>query len=71
MQFVYVVISGEGHYNIVGIYANEAEATCHVNLCAQNIYGIDPTTDPVDFEGALMRYGWADLVWWQKEVLYD
>ena len=20
--------------------------------------------------GALMRYGWADKCWWQKEVLY-
>ena len=38
---------------------------------AQCVYGINVKTEPLDFTGALMRYGWADRIWWQKEVLYD
>jgi len=70
MQFVYLVMSGEGYGKVIMVCANELDATIQVNLNAQTAYGIDPKTEPLDFDGALMRYGWADRVWWQKEVMY-
>lgn len=71
MRFVYLVMRGQGHGEVIGVFANEFDATCQVNINAQTVWGIDPLTEPLDFTGALTRYGWADKVWWQKEVLYD
>lgn len=71
MRFVYLVMSGEGYGRVLGVFANEIDATCQVNINAQTVHGIDPKVEPLDFDGTLMRYGWADKVWWQKEVLYD
>ena len=68
MEFIYIVM--KENY-IVGVFRKEYDATAQVNIIAEQTYGVNPATDPTDFEGALMRYGWADLVWWQKEVLYD
>lgn len=70
MKFVYLVMSGKGYGKVIGAFANEFDATIQVNLNAQTAHGINPETEPLDFTGALMRYGWADRVWWQKEVLY-
>ncbi len=71
MKFVYLVMSGKDYGKVIGVFANEFDATIQVNLNAQTVHGINPKTEPLDFTGALMRYGWADRVWWQKEVLYD
>ena len=70
MKFVYLVMSGEGNGKVVGVFANEVDATHRVNVIAEVFHDIDPKTEPLDFCGALHRYGWADKVWWQKEVLY-
>lgn len=70
MKSVYIVCSGTNN-RILGVYASEIGATIQVNLNARTVHGIDPRTEPLDFDGALMRYGWADRVWWQREVLYD
>ena len=71
MRFVYLIMRGAGYGRVIGVFANENDATIQVLLNAQTIWGIDPKTDPLDFTGALGRYGWADQIWWQKEVLYD
>lgn len=71
MKLVYLVMSGEGYGRVIGVYAKQIDATHQVDINAQAVHGINPKTEPLDFDGALMRYGWADRVWWQKEVLYD
>ena len=71
MRYVYLIMSGEGYGRVIGVFANENDATVQVLLNAQTVWGIDPKTEPLDFTGALARYGWADRIWWQKEVLYD
>lgn len=71
MKFVYLIMSGEGSGRVLGVFANENDATAQVLLNAQSVWGIDHKTEPLDFTGALSRYGWADRIWWQKEVLYD
>lgn len=70
MKFVYLVMSGEGNGKVLGVFANEIDATIQVNINAEVVHGINLKTEPLDFDGALMRYGWADRIWWQKEVLY-
>jgi len=71
MKYVYLIMSGEGYGRPLAVCQSQKTATNHVNLNAQAVHGINPKTEPLDFDGALMRYGWADRVWWQKEVLYD
>ena len=71
MKYVYLIMSGEGYGRVLGVFANECDATAQVNLNARCVWEINPKTEPLDFDGALMRYGWADRIWWQKEVLYD
>lgn len=70
MQSVYILMSGEGYGRILGAFSNPTDATNHANLVARCNYGINPKTTPLDFDGSLARYGWADRVWWQREVLY-
>ena len=70
MKYVYLVMSGEKHGKVLGVYSNENDATIQVNINAQSVWGINPKIEHLDFDGALMRYGWADRVWWQKEVVY-
>ena len=70
MRYVYIVMSGE-YGRVLGVFTNERDATCQVNMNAYAVWGIDSKTEPLDFDGALTRYGWADRIWWQKEVLYD
>jgi hypothetical protein len=71
MKFVYLIMRGEGYGRVIGVFKNEIDATIQVHLNAETVWGIDPDKEPLDFDGALMRYGWADRVWWQKEVLYE
>lgn len=70
MKYVYLVMSGEGYGKVLGVFSNEVDATIQVNINAEVVHGIDLKTEPLDFDGALCRYGWADRIWWQKEVLY-
>lgn len=70
MKHVYLVMCGEGNGRVLGVYANEMDATIQVKLNARTVHGINPLTDAVDFDGTLSRFGWADKIWWQKEVLY-
>jgi hypothetical protein len=56
---------------VLGVCSTEFTATNLVNNNARVVHGINPDKEPLDFTGALSRYGWADRVWWQKEVLYD
>jgi hypothetical protein len=63
-------MSGEGYGRVLAVCESEQTATIYVNTNARLNWGIDPGKEPLDFSGALMRYGWADRVWWQKEILY-
>ena len=70
MRYVYIVMSGEGYGRVLGVFANELDAILAVHNNARVNWGINPKTEPLDFDGSLMRYGWADRCWWQKEVVY-
>lgn len=73
MKFVYLVMSGEGYGRVIAVCEEKGMATLYVNMHAAVNLGMDITRadcPPLDFDGALMRYGWADKVWWQKEVVY-
>lgn len=68
MNTVYIVMT-EGR-KIQRVFRSKLEATRLVNIIAEQKYGITPKDTPLDFDGALMTYGWADVVWWTREVLY-
>jgi hypothetical protein len=73
MKYVYLIMSGEGYGRVLAVCEEKGVATLYVNMHAAVNLGMDINkTDcpPLDFDGALMRYGWADKVWWQKEVVY-
>jgi hypothetical protein len=73
MKFVYLIMSGEGYGRVLAVCEDKGTATLDVNTHAAVNLGIDinkADCPPLDFDGALMRYGWADKVWWQKEVVY-
>lgn len=70
MRYVYLIMSGEGYGRLLGVFQDQMDAINHVNIVARCNYGINPDTEPLDFNGSLARYGWADKVWWQREVLY-
>ena len=71
MKFVYLIMSGKDGGRLLGVRSNERTATNIVRNNARVVHNIDPDREPLDFSGALTRYGWADRIWWQKEVLYD
>lgn len=71
MKFVYLIMSGEGNGKVVGVCSTETTATNLVHTKARVVHNINPNKELPDFDGTLARYGWADLIWWQKEVLYD
>jgi hypothetical protein len=52
------------------VFRDKFSATILVDTIAEQKYGITPKNTPLDFDGALMAYGWADRVWWTMEVLY-
>lgn len=68
MNTVYIVMT-EGR-KIQRVFRSKLEATRLVNIIAEQKYGITPKSTPLDYSGALMTYGWADIVWWTAEVLY-
>ena len=71
MKFVYLIMSGVSNGRVVGVCSTETTATNLVHINARVVHNINPNKEPLDFDGALTRYGWADRIWWQKEVLYD
>ena len=73
MKYVYLIMSGEGYGRVLAVCEDKGQATLYVNMNAKINWGIDinrADCPPLDFDGALMRYGWADKCWWQKEILY-
>jgi hypothetical protein len=73
MKYVYLIMSGEGYGRVLAVCEEKGTATLYVNMHAAVNLGMDinkADCPPLDFDGALMRYGWADKVWWQKEVVY-
>lgn len=73
MKFVYIVMSGEGYGRIIAVYEEKGMATLAVNMYAAINLDMDIThidCPPLDFDGSLARYGWADKCWWQREVVY-
>lgn len=71
MRYVYLIMSGERCGRVIGVFANENDATIQVLLNARVNWGIDPKNELLDFDGSLTRYGWADRCWWQKEIVYE
>lgn len=69
MNTVYIVMT-EGR-RIIRVFRNKNSATVMVNTIAEQKYGITPKDTLLDFSGSLVTYGWADTVWWTREVLYD
>lgn len=73
MKFVYLIMSGEGYGRVLTVCEDKGQATLYVNMHAAVNLGMDINKAdclPLDFDGSLMRYGWADKCWWQKEVVY-
>lgn len=73
MNTVYIVMSGEGYGRIIAVCKDKMQATLYVNMNARINWDIDigrADCPPLDFDGALARYGWADKCWWQREVVY-
>lgn len=68
MNIVYIVMT-EGR-KIQRVFRDKNSATILVNAIAKQKYDITPKDTPLDFDGALVTYGWADTVWWTSEVLY-
>lgn len=68
MNTVYIVMT-EGR-KIKRVFRDKNSATILVNAIAKQKYSITPKNTPLDFDGTLMTYGWADTVWWTREVLY-
>jgi hypothetical protein len=71
MNTVYIVMT-EGR-KIQRVFRDKNSATILVNMIALTKYGMDInhiSCPPLDFSGALTMYGWADTVWWTREVLY-
>lgn len=74
MKSVYIICSGTNNH-ILRVCTSKTYATLYVDMYAAAVnFDMDinrADCPPRDFDGALMRYGWADRVWWQREVLYD
>lgn len=73
MNSVYIVMSGEGYGRIIAVCKDKMQATLYVNTNARINWDIDigrADCPPLDFDGSLMRYGWADKCWWQREIVY-
>ena len=68
MNYVYLVWDSEG--KLRGVYRNEIDATLKVKTIAQQQFDVDPDKIPLDYSGSLFRYGWSDVAWWTKEIVY-
>ena len=53
------------------VCGNETLATIKVREIAQRDYGLNVDRTPLDYSGALMRYGWDGVAWWERMVVYD
>lgn len=72
MKYVYLIYEFLDDINSLRmVCSNETLATTKVNLIAEQEWKINSDRIPPDYDGSLMRYGWGDAIWWQKEVLYD
>lgn len=65
---VYIVMT-EGR-KIQQVFSDKCSAMIKVRQEALRRYGITPDNTPLDFDGSLMTYGWADKVWWTRELVY-
>lgn len=73
MKYVYLIMSGEGYGRVLAVCEDKAQATLYVNMHAAVNLGMDinrADCPPLDFDGTMKRYGWADKTWWQKEVVF-
>lgn len=66
MDYVYLVWDTSG---LRMVCKNEVDATLKVNAIASDECGFSPNT-PLDYSGAIFRYGWIDVAWWTKELVY-
>lgn len=69
MKSVYLVCD-ECH-GLQMVCGNETLATIKVREIAKRDYDLDVDRTPLDYSGALMRYGWDGVAWWSREVVYD
>lgn len=66
MDYVYLVWDTSG---LRMVCKNEIDATLKVNSIASDECGFSLDT-PLDYSGALCRFGWIDVAWWTKELIY-
>lgn len=66
MEHVYLVFDAIGFRMAC---KNELDATLKVNSIARDEWGFDTNTPP-DYLGTLCRYGWNDVAWWIKTIIY-
>ena len=66
MDYVYLVWDNNG---LRRVCKNKIDATLQVNSIASDEYGFSLDT-PLDYSGAIFRYGWIDAAWWTKELIY-
>lgn len=52
------------------VCGNRALATFKVREIAELEYGFNVDEEPLDYSGALSRYGWDGVAYWQKEIVY-
>lgn len=66
MDYVYLVWDLNG---LRMVCKNEIDATFKVNSIAYGEWEIDDSI-PLDYSGAICRYGWTNASWWTKEIIY-
>ena len=69
MKTVYLVY--DENHGLRMVCGNKTLADIKVRAIAEREYGITEKNTPLDYDGALSRYGWDSAVWWQREVVYD
>ena len=69
MKTVYLVYD-ECH-GLQMVCGNETLATIKVREIAQQVYDLDVDRAPLDYSGAVSRYGWDGVAWWDREIVYD
>lgn len=67
MDYVYLVWDTSG---LRMVCKNKIDATLKVNSIASDEYGFSLDDTPLDYSGAIFRYGWIDAAWWTKELIY-
>ena len=69
MKSVYLVY--DERHGLQMVCGNETLATIKVREIAQRDYDLDVDRTPLDYSGAVMRYGWDGIAWWDREIVYD